>query len=406
MSRYKYRAKKDPTNVVEGRIEARSEEEAVDKISELGYIPIQVEEEKFTGAKAQPRPLARMYSRIGSREITVFTRELASLLKSGVPILDALNIISEQSENLSLRNILKSVHDAVKEGSTLSSALLVYPRVFPALYIAMVRTGENSGMLPGVLMRIAEYRTQQEEMLARFRMAMAYPVLMGMVGLATVIFMLTFVMPRLMKIFLTIEQDLPLPTKILISISSGLRQWWPWILFGVVFLIVIVRRQIKTRAGMMLLSQFYLHLPVFGRFITKAELARFSRTLELLVKNGIPILKSLEVATPVLGNEVIKEHLQKSYKELEQGGSLGKSLKGCVFIPLFMSNLISVGEESGRLAEALGEVAAIYERDTDEAIKVLSSLLEPMMILAMGLIVGFIVVAMLLPLFEINIMMK
>jgi type II secretory pathway component PulF len=221
-----------------------------------------------------------------------------------------------------------------------------------------------------------------------------------------VIFMLTFVMPRLMNIFLSIEQDLPIPTRILISISSALRQWWPWLLFGAVFLIVILRRQIKTRAGMLILSQFYLHLPVFGRFITKAELARFCRTLELLVKNGIPILRALEVATPVLDNEVIKEHLQKSYKELEQGGSLGKSLKGCSFIPVFMSNLISVGEESGRLDEALGEVADIYERDTDEAIKVLSSLLEPMMILVMGLVVGFIVVAMLLPLFEINIMMK
>jgi len=406
MNTYKYRAKKDPVNIVEGRIEARCEEEAVEKISQMGYIPVQVTEEKGAGAEARLKPPPKLAVRLKSREITVFTRELSSLLKSGVPILDALNIIAEQSENASLKTILQSIHDAVKEGSTLSSALSVYPRVFSQLYLAMIRTGENSGMLPAVLMRIVEYRSQQEEMMARVRTALAYPVLMGIVGMATVIFMLTFVMPRLMAIFLSAEQELPLPTRILITISSGLRQWWPWILFGAVFLIVILKRQIKTKAGMVLLSYFYLHLPVFGRFIAKAELARFSRTLELLVKSGIPILSALEVATPVLGNEIIREHLQKSYKELEQGGSLGKSLKRCQFIPVFMSNLIIVGEESGRLDAALGEVAAIYERDTDEAIKVLSSLLEPAMILAMGLIVGFIVVAMLLPLFEINLMVK
>jgi type II secretory pathway component PulF len=171
-------------------------------------------------------------------------------------------------------------------------------------------------------------------------------------------------------------------------------------------IILLIRKQAKTKAGKLSFSLFKLHLPIFGRLILKAELSRFSRTLELLIKNGIPILKAIDIAIPVLENELIKRQLRQSYKELEQGGSFGRSLKNSKIFPLFMSNLISVGEESGKLDEALAEIAGSYEYDTDEAMRVMSSLIEPLMILGMGLIVGFIVVAMLLPVFEINVMAR
>jgi len=229
---------------------------------------------------------------------------------------------------------------------------------------------------------------------------------MAIVGLATVVFMLTFVMPRLMRIFVNLGEKLPLPTRILISISQGLRQWWFWIILILAIIILLIRRQAKTKMGKLSLSIFKLHLPILGNFILKAELSRFSRTLELLIKNGIPILKAIDIAIPVLDNEVIKNQLRQSYKQLEQGGSFGRSLKNSKVFPLFMSNLITVGEESGKLDEALAEVASSYERDTDEAMRIMTSLLEPLMILGMGLIVGFIVVAMLLPIFEINVMAR
>ena len=216
--------------------------------------------------------------------------------------------------------------------------------------------------------------------------------------------MLTFVMPRLMKIFINLGQDLPLPTKILIFTSNGLRQWGFWIILILALIILIFRRQMRTKTGRISLSLLKLHLPLYGKFTLKAELARFSRTLELLIKNGIPILQAMDIATPVLENEIIKNQLSKSYKELEQGGSLGRSLRNSRLFPLFMTNLIIVGEESGKLDEALSEIASSYERDTDEAMRIMASLLEPLMILAMGLIVGFIVVAMLLPIFQINVM--
>ncbi|MDD5466047.1 MAG: type II secretion system F family protein [Candidatus Omnitrophica bacterium] len=421
MIKYTYYAKKSTGETIEGRIDAVSKEEAIEKLSLKGYLPVSIEEDagriERQGAPNINRQTSRLaeskifsFSKPGGRikpgQVTVFSRQLASLLKSGVPILSAINIISEQSENFYLKASLKSICNAVKDGSTFSSALSNYPRIFPSLYIALVRSGEESGTLPAALLRIADYRAKQEEIISRIRMSLAYPMLMAVVGAATIVFMLTFVMPRLMGIFINLGEKLPLPTRILISISQGLGHWWFWIILALAIIILLIRRQIKTEAGKLSFSLLKLRLPIFGKLILKAELARFNRTLELLIKNGVSILRAIDVAIPVLENEVIKRQLRQSYQELEQGGFFGRSLKNSKVFPPFMSNLISIGEESGRLDEALAEIADSYEHDTDEAIKVMSSLIEPLMILGMGLIVGFIVVAMLLPLFEINVIAR
>ena len=405
MTNYNYRAKKGLQEIVGGTIEAASEKEAIEKISALGYLPLHLEETKTS--QSAPGPIAhKTGGRIKGSQITIFSRQLSSLLKSGVPILTAINIISEQSENVNLKGVLNDIYNIIKNGGTFSSALEAYPKYFSVLYIAMVRTGENSGVLAGSLLRIADYRVKQEELLSRFRMALAYPLLMALVGVATVVFMLTFVMPRLMGIFSNLGQNLPLPTRILLAISQGLRHWWPGIILSLAMIIFLIRQQLKTKIGRLSWSILKLHIPIFGKFALKADLACFSRTLELLIKSGLPILKSLQISVQVLNNEIIKEKLIKSHRDLEQGGSFGRSMKDSKLLPLFMVNLISVGEESGNLASALGEVADSYERDTDEMIRIMSSLLEPLMILVMGLIVGFIVVAMLLPIFEINMMAK
>jgi type II secretory pathway component PulF len=405
MPAYRYRAKKGPEDIVKGTIEAVSEKEAIEKVSHMGYIPVHIEEYNAP-AETEQRPLKKPSGKIGSRHITVFSRQLASLLKSGVPILSSINIIQEQSESPYLKSVLYEVHNAVKDGAPLSAVLSQYPKVFSPLYIALVRTGEDGGTLPEALLRISDYRIKQEDMFSRLRMALAYPVLMGIVGVGTILFMLIFVMPRLMGIFVNMGQELPMPTRILISISQGLRQWWFWIVLALTIIITTVSRQLKTKAGKWAFSSFELRIPVFGDLVLKSELSRFSRTLELLVKSGIPILKAIDTSIPVLNNEIIKNQLRQSYKELEQGASFGRSLKNSKLFPLFMTNLIIVGEESGGLDEALEEVANSYEKDTDDAMRTMASLMEPLMILTMGLIIGFIVIAMLLPIFEINVMAK
>lgn len=401
---FKYRAKKGPDGVIEGTIEAKTKEEAIEKVSSMGYLPMLMEEHRPAPGTAPAGAAKRFGGKVKGRDITVFSRQLASLLKAGVPILASLNIIAEQSESQHLSGVLRKIHNAVKDGSTLSASLAEYPAVFSPLYIAMVRAGESTGVLPEVLFRIADYRGKQEELFSRFRMALAYPILMALVGTGTIIFMLTFVMPRLTKIFITLEQALPLPTLILISVSSALSNLWFWVIL--LALVLIVKREARTPAARKVLGRLLLRLPLFGKLTLKIELSRFARTLELLLKSGIPILKAIDVAVPVVGNEAIREQLKASHKELEQGGSFGKSLKSSKLFPAFMTSLITVGEESGKLTDSLAEVVLSYERDADEAIKIMTNLLEPLMILVMGLIVGFLVVAMLLPIFEINIMVR
>lgn len=401
MATFIYKAKDGSKRVVEGKIEARTEREAIEKLGDIGYLPIKIERDGAPGERSI-KVTGRISGKVKSRSITIFSRELASLLRAGVPILTAIDIISQQSEDLKLRELLHIVSSAIRDGEAFSSVLSRYPAIFPALYVAMIRAGENSGALPEALVRIADYRVKQEEIISKFKMASIYPILMAIIGLATVIFMLTFVMPRLMQIFLRIGQELPLPTQILISVSTILRERWQVVLLLLLALLLILRGQAKTKTGKLSMSLLKLRLPVFGKFIVKGELARFCRTLELLIQNGVPILKALKITIPVLDNEVIKNKFLQSYSELEQGGSFGKSLKNSPLFPPFMCNLIVVGEESGKLDEALAEIAASYEKDVDEGVKIMSSLLEPIMILAMGLIVGFIVIAMLLPIFEIN----
>lgn len=405
MPTYRYSAKKGPQENTDGRIEAMSEADAVEKLSQMGYLPIRVEEERQAGLPDRSVPI-RPPGRISAREITVFSRQMAILLRSGVPILSGIDIISEQTEKAGLKSVFFNIHNTIKEGGTLSSALMLYPKIFSPMYMAMVKTGEDSGALPDVLLRIADYRSKQSEMLSRFRMALAYPALMALVGTGTVIFMLTFVMPRIMKIFVSMGQDLPLPTVVLFSISNTLRQHWLAIILILSAVAFFIRQQSKTPAGKAFFSVFSLHLPLFGKFMLKAELARFSRTLELLVRSGIPILRAIEISIPVLNNKIICDTLWKSHKELEGGGSFGRSLKSSKLFPPFMTNLIIIGEESGKLDEALGEVAGAYERDTEEAMQSMASLMEPLIILIMGSVVGFIVIAMLLPIFEINLMVK
>jgi type II secretory pathway component PulF len=403
MAIYKYRAKNGPTDILEGTIEAQSRSEAIEKVSRMGYLPMFMEECK-SAVESKVEVLHKPLGKVKSRDITIFSRQLASLLKSGVPILASLNIISEQSESPNLKSALRNIHNLVKEGATFSSALSQYPNMFSSLYIAMIQAGESSGVLPEVLLRIADHNTKQEELFSRFRMALAYPILMAIVGLGTIVFMLTFVIPRLMAIFINMGQSLPLPTRIVISVSQGLRQWWIWVVL--LLFILIMKRQARAESAKLYLSRIKLKLPIFGKLTLKLEVSRFCRTLELLIKSGIPILRALDVSIPVVNNEIIKQLLRQSYKRLEQGGSFGKSLKDLKLFPLFMSNLIIVGEESGKLNESLAEVSSTYERETDELMKIMTNLLEPMMILVMGLIVGFMVVAMLLPVFEINLMVR
>ncbi len=406
MPKFIYKAKNGPTEIVEDSIEAQSYDEAVEKISRLGLLPVKVEKEAEVDKGAVASGVSFFSGRVPSSEVTVFSRQLATLIKSGVPILRSLNIISQQSEYPAFRNILVKISSDVKEGKSFSAALEAWPSVFSPFYIAMVRSGEGSGTLQDALFRIAAYRKAQEEMFTRVRAAMAYPVLMALVGVGTIVFMFVFVLPKLMGIFSSLGQELPGPTKIVVGISHFLKNYWPHLLVSLAGISLLVAKTSTFRARRKIASVLVLRIPVLSQFVRKNEFAKFCRTLEVMIKSGIPILKALSISIPVLDNEVIKSELARCALDLEQGASFGRSLGASKVFSPFMVSLVSVGEESGRLDEALAEVADTYERECDETMKVMTSLLEPAMILIMGLIVGFIVVAMLLPVFQINVIAR
>lgn len=403
MPLFKYQAKKGPQEIIEDTIEAESKEKAIEKLSQKGRFPIKIEEfsQEFESVSSTPTLSLRG---IKTKNIIIFSRQLASLLKSGVPLSKSLTIISEQTENPHLKTLLKYIYSRIKDGEAFSSVLAKYPKVFSPLYIAMIQAGESSGNLEESLLRIAEHLRKQSEFLSRVRGALIYPFLMALMGIATIIFMFIFVMPRLIRLFSNIGQELPLPTKIVLAASSGFQQWWFWILIGLVFLLFAFRQAAKTQN--VAISRFKLRLPIWGNFTLKVELTRFCRSLEILVANGIPISEAIKIAVPILNNEVIKEAIEKGRKQVEEGGSFGNALKKLKLFPPFMTNLIIVSEESGKFAEGFSEIADFYERETNDILRVSATVLEPLMILIVGAVVGFIVIAMLLPIFQINLMVK
>lgn len=403
MAKFSYKAKKGPQEIIEGTVEAGTKDEAIDKLSQMGYVPVQIKEYKEAAVQKVSKqvPHLRLFSRVRSRDLTIITSQLASLVKSKVTLLEAMRIVSEQTENPHLKKIVVHIQEELRDGKTLSEGLTRYPDIFPPLYINMIRSGESGGILEESLMRLANFREEEEALKAKIGSALAYPIFIVIVGIITVFALLIFAIPRLISLFDEIGQTLPLPTRILISLSDKIRVHWYWLIIIVTFFIIIGRGVIKKKK--LAVDKLKLRLPLLGTLIKKTELARFSRIFKVLLANGIPVFQAVEIAPLTLSNEIFKMELEKVRKDIVDGLQLGESLKKSNSFPRFMTNMLAVGEKGGNLERALAEVASFYEREVDRTAKIVTSLLEPVIILIMGLVVGFIVFAMLLPIFQINI---
>lgn len=400
MITFEYVAKKDTAETVKGKISAQNEEEAINLINQLGFLPVSVvPEQNKSGANAKP-----VRTKVKSKELYMFSRQLANLLKSGVSIIKALGILEEQTENKFFRGVIKDIEWNVKNGKAFSECLAEHPKIFSPLYLTLIGAGEESGNLQQMLLNVAAYKKKQDEIMSKVRTALAYPILMALVGAATVYFVLTFVLPKMSGLFENIGDQLPLPTVLLLNLSSMLNQWWYVFVIAVAGLIFGIRQWSQSANGRASLSRIFLNLPLFGEIILKTELSRFCRTLVLLHKGGVSFLRALEISIPILSNELIKADLLVCKEDLTSGGSFGDGIQKSKKIPPIMGHLISVGEESGNMDDVLVEIADTYESETNETIKVMTTLLEPLMILSVGLVVGFIVFAMLLPIFQIDIL--
>ncbi|MDI6733511.1 MAG: type II secretion system F family protein [Planctomycetota bacterium] len=399
MPLYNYKAKKGPKDLVDGLMEAESPQEVSAKLTSQGFFPVHIEQ---VGVVIDKKiTVSSFFGTISSRDLNIFTYQLASLIKAGLPLLSGLYIIAEQTENKHLKAIISDIAQSVKHGEMLSTAMSRYPKIFPPLYTAMIKAGEDSGALDIILKRLAEHREKVEEIKSRVRSAMVYPIVLVLAGLGAVIFLMLAVIPQFKKVFTTIKVEPPLSTQILFAIGDGLSNYWYLFLGGIILLLIITKGVtfIQKKA----LDLFKLSLPFIGNFIRKSESAKLASSLSLLLTNGIPILASLEIVIPTLSNEVIKDALKKVANELRLGGTLSKGMQNSKHFFPFMTNMIKVGEEGGKLDEVLVEVSSFYEREINESIKIGLSLLEPAVLVGMAVVIGFIVLSMLLPIFQISV---
>ncbi len=397
MARFIYKVKKSPNEILDGSIEAESEEAAVSQLLKMGYFPIQVKREapKETGASF-------FIQRIKKGEIANLTRQLAELLDSGLTLHRALNIVEEQTQNPKQKLIIKDIADRVKEGATFSDALKNYPEIFSRLYVNIVRSGEAGSMLSNVLSNVANFLEKEEEVKEKIKSAITYPIIMASVGILTVFVLLTFVVPRLVLMFKEMGEVLPLPTRILIGTSDFIRHNIFLITAFIVFIVIFIKRATKNIEVKFFFDELKLKFPIFGSIIRDTELSRFARTLSTLLGNGVPILYSIEVVTDIIENQAIKRGLVKIYQSVKEGSSLTAGMKKSANFPLFILHMVAVGEEGGFLEKTLLKVANSYQQKTERSIRTLTTLLEPILILSMGLVVGFIVISMLLPIFQIS----
>lgn len=401
MPKFKYKAKRGPDTGVEGELTAETYNSAVAKLDAMGLSPIWVREEGHEDYNAPVSGLANVRG-VKQKDVTVFTRQLASLVKSGVPILKALNTISNQSANPAMRRLVEYIEQTVRDGNMLSDALRKYPTLFPEIYVNMVYSGESAGLLDKMLFRLALAREHEEEVRRKVQAAMAYPTLVIVVGVVTVFVLLTFFMPKIVVLFKDLK-NLPLPTRMLMAVSDILSKAWYWVVGAVVFTSLLFKRAAANERGRFIIDSMKLNIPFIGSFILKRDISRFARTMALLIDAGINVDKAIKLSAGTLFNTVIrKEIMNAAEMTITQGMPFSTALRHIKFLPPLVANMSAVGEEGGKLDEALDEIASFYEAEIDQQSKIATSLIEPILILVVGLIVGFIVTAMLMPIFKLS----
>ena len=399
MPSFYYKAKKSSAESVTGVITAQNQEEAVDLISRTGLLPVIVEEKTSHG-----RLVSEIKKKtIKSKEIYNFTRQLASLIKSGVALVNALEVINRKTSNPYFSKVIADITFGIKNGRSFASTLEDFSHVFPSFYIQMIHAGQESGHLKEVLVNIAQHLKKQQDLAAKVKSAIVYPLFMLVVGSGTVFFILTFVLPKFSTLFREMNQSLPWPTLVVLAISRFCQSFGPWLLIIGVFSVLILQRWLKTKEGQKKISECLISIPYVKDIFLKIDLVRFCQTLHLLIVSGLPIVRSLDIAAPTIYNPILRSQVEAASKQVQAGESLGLSLHEASLIPELMTHLISVGEEAGTLTEALGDISESYENDLNETTKAMTTLLEPSLILLVGGIVGFIVFAMLLPIFQMDI---
>lgn len=395
MPTYAYVAKSRDGKRQRGSMQAENRQALAVALQRKGLTPETIKEGGSIG-------LSRV--KIKSRELLIFSRQLSTIVNSGLPLLQGLDILAEQTEDARFQKVIRDIGTAVESGETFSEALRRYPRIFSDLYVSMIRAGEASGDLDGVLSQLADYLEAMEELKRKIKSAMTYPIVALTMIIAIAGGLIVFVVPQFAEIFNSFDAQLPLPTRILINLSDGLKS--P-ITIGISLIVIVgcvllYRMFSATEAGRYRIDQTKLKLPVFGKLLRKVAISRFTRTLSTLTRSGVAILGALEIAERTAGNEVFAKAVRNAGDSVRNGETLAEPLARSGEFPAMVTRMIGVGEKTGALEQMLGKISEFYDSEVKAAVEGLTSMIEPILILLMGIIVGGIVIALFMPILQLS----
>ena len=401
MSTFAYKALDKTGTEVAGTLDADNEKLALGKLRDMGYLPLEVKKQKVAKGGALDTFLGIFtQKRVKGKDIVIFTRQISTLIDSGLPLLRSLNVLGEQTENPNLKVQIKDIASSVQGGSTFSDALAKHPKTFNKLYINMVKAGEAGGVLEVVLARLAEFSEKEQAVKAKVRAAMIYPALVLTAGIGVVLFLTIAIVPTFVTMFSEAGLTLPLPTKIMMGASHFLRNFWWLNLLAVLALITTYKMWVMKERGKYQVDKIKLQIPILGQLIKKNSISRFARTLGTLITSGVPILQALLIVRDTAGNEVISRSMVAVHNSIREGESIAGPLGKSPVFPPMVVHMVAVGEETGALDTMLIKVSDAYDREVDITVDALTSILEPLLILGMGALVGFIVLSMYLPIFQ------
>ncbi|NIQ38322.1 MAG: type II secretion system inner membrane protein GspF [Proteobacteria bacterium] len=400
---FEYRGVDTGGKNVRGIIDADSPRQARSKLKKTGVFPTEVQE-AIAAERRERRDLSitRLIKKVRIQDLAVMTRQLATLVGAGFAMVPALNSLANQVENPNLKKVVSQIRERVREGTSLSDAMREFPRIFSNLYVNMVAAGESSGALDIVLLRLADFTENQVKLRNRVTAALIYPILMVFLASAAVAFLMVRVVPRILELFEDWGRTLPLPTVILLDITNFLRNYGWILLFILVGAFLVVVFYLRTERGRFLFDRLALRVPIFGRLIRIVATTRFSRTLGTLLVSGIPVVRAMNIVKNIVSNRVIAEAIEDSQESIVEGQSIAAPLARSGVFPPMVTDMIAIGENSGQLEQMLLKVSDAYDNQIETTVSGLTSILEPLLILVMGGIVLFIVLAVLLPIFEMN----
>jgi len=366
-----------------------------------GIFPTEISEHG-KAQRSREVNLKHLRGSVSARDLSVVTRQLATLLRAGVTLVESLSAVIDQTENSTLKLVLSQVKQKVNEGTSLADAMAVHPKAFPELYCNMVRAGESSGALDIVLQRLADFTESQAQLRSKIIGTMTYPAIMIMVGLVIISILMVVVIPKITKIFADRKATLPLPTKVLLTVANFTREWWWAIILALVLGLVLFLRYIRTENGRLRWDRFKLDMPIAGNIIRMLAIARFSKTLSTLLRSGVQLLGAMSIVRSIVNNSILARAIDDARESIKEGESVAAPLKRSGEFPPLVIHMIAVGERSGQLEQMLEHVADSYQSQAETRIDTLTTLLEPLMIVFMGGAVAFMVLSILLPIMQLN----